>query len=60
MPKCLDRDCVNGIVKEIDLDGLPVQKICKKCEQMEKDLEESDDYAVYYSNGRACGYEIIG
>lgn len=58
MPKCLDRECVNGVVTQ-KINGSIVQKLCKKCEKIEKDLEESDDYVVYYQNGRVVGYELI-
>lgn len=58
MPKCLNQSCINGIVTE-KRDGQVVQKVCPKCEQIERDLEASDDYVVYYFNGRACGYELI-
>lgn len=58
MPKCSDKECVNGIV-EIKKDGVLVQKLCAKCEKFERDLEESFDYVVYYRNGRAVGYELL-
>lgn len=58
MPKCFDRDCINGIVikrKDKEL----VQKLCEKCQKMEKDLLESPDYDVYIVNGQVVGYELI-
>lgn len=58
MPKCLDKNCINGIVTE-KRNSEVVQKICARCEKIERDLEESDDYIVYYENGRAKGYELI-
>lgn len=58
MPKCLDNHCVNGVVTRKINDEI-VQKICPNCQKIEKDLEESDDYVVYYENGRVVGYEII-
>lgn len=58
MPKCYDKDCVNGVVVQRK-DQEVVQKICERCQKMERDLEESEDYIVYYENGRAVGYELI-
>lgn len=58
MPKCLDKECVNGFVF-YDSKYETIQKICKKCEKIEKDLMESEDYEVTIINGRAVGYEII-
>lgn len=58
MPKCLDKGCINGVVVE-KRDGVFINKICGKCERMERDMEESEDYIVYYKNGRAEGYELI-
>lgn len=54
MPKCLDKECVNGV----RADGTRY-KVCKTCMRYEQDLEESDDYVVYYENGRAIGFELI-
>lgn len=58
MPKCLDRECVNGIVIRKINDAI-VQKICANCQKIEKDMEASDDYLVYYENGRVVGYELL-
>lgn len=58
MPNCYDRDCINGVVVKRK-DNEIVQKICERCQKMERDLEDSEDYVVYYENGRAVGYELI-
>lgn len=58
MPKCLDNACINGVITYAQ-NGEVIQKLCKKCEQIEKDLIASEDYEVTIVNGRAVGYEII-
>lgn len=58
MPKCFQKNCNGGIVTVWE-NGVEVKKMCKKCEKMEKDLLESEDYDVYIVNGRVAGYELI-
>lgn len=58
MPKCLDRECVNGIRSE-NKDGYIVQKICQKCARFEQELMESKECEVVISNGRAICYNIL-
>lgn len=58
MPKCLDKECINGVVTQRSGQQV-IQKICAKCERMERDLLESEDYDVFIINGRAVGYELV-
>lgn len=58
MPKCEDRECINGFITEKRNNEI-VQKICKRCEKMEKDLIASPDYEVYIENGRVMGFNLI-
>lgn len=58
MPRCNNLLCLEGIIESRE-NGELIRKLCKECEQIEREMDADTDVVVYYQNARAVGYEEI-